>query len=160
MEYGCKHGIGGGTIYWHDFGHARVNQFIIEEIHEDLPVNSLLMDDGSLVRLPNFNRHYEVFDSFCSAGYPTCHTAETHKMVYKKLNDDSNLHIRWYGTIEASMWTYNYNEQSLKWYITINGQQCTDPGSLEIWHARKGQYYGIHFMFPKTSLILTIFNLS
>ena len=129
-----------------------MNQFITEEIHEDLPVNSLLMDDGSLVRLPNFNRHYEVFDDYCAQGYTTCHTSETHKMVYNKLNDDSHLHIKWYGTIEASMWEYGYNEQSLKWYITINGQQCSDPGSIEIWHARKGQNYGLHFMIPKTSL--------
>ena len=157
VELTCKND-GSTDRNYHDVGHARLNQFITEEVHENLPVNSLLLDDGTLVQLPNFNRQYKSFDgySYCTSSYAVCFADVPHQMVYKKLNDNSHLHVKWYGNIEASMWTTN-RHQSLRWYITINDQECSDPGPIEIWHGRKGAAYGIHFSYPKSSKLFFSF---
>ena len=136
-----------------------MNQFITEEVHENLPVNSLLLDDGTLIRLPNFNRRYEVFDVGCSGSYPSCHSTDIHQMVYTKLNDDSQLHVKWYSTIDTAMWETGDRYQSMKWFITINGQSCSDPGPIEIWHARKGTVYGFQVIIPKTRKCILRFEL-
>ena len=153
VDDSCKHGIGnaGGSRRWFDIGHSRQSQMILEEIHENLPVNSLLMDDGQLVKLPNFNRRYQVFDTYCSATDTTCHTSGTHSMTYKKLNDDSYLHIKWYGAIDSSQWESSPTFQTMKWYIVIDGAECTDPGSIEIWQVRRAVSYGVHVRLPKYS---------
>ena len=151
IDDGCKHGLGsaGGNREWFDIGHGRQSQMILEEIHENLPVNSLLMDDGQLVKLPNFNRRYQVFDTYCTGGDSTCYASDTHSMVYKKLNSDSHLHIKWYGTIETSQWEASPTFQTIKWFIVIDGVQCSDPGPIEIWQVRRNVVYGFHIRLPK-----------
>ncbi|XP_013395411.1 uncharacterized protein LOC106162620 isoform X2 [Lingula anatina] len=134
---GICHGVPAGTVvvtfhigictgYSRNSPHTgwnMITHLLVEETRLGQDISAVLTAQGTIARLPVYNRVQSYWDSLNNGNDVDSNIAS---VTYTKKSSLSSVNVVW----TTNMLQLN-NAKCARWYITFNGAECADPGNIE-----------------------------